>query len=66
MKKEKFVNTELMQILEKEIDLFKQGKSNIERAKAVANLCHKFIASKRLDIQEEERMRKELLKAIKS
>ena len=66
MKREKFVNTELMQVLEEEIDLFKQGKSNVERAKTIANLSHVFIASKRLDIQEEERMRRELLKAIKS
>lgn len=62
MKSVKFISSEIIPILEEEIDLFKQGKSNIERAKAVANLSHKFIASKRLEIQEEERIRRKLLK----
>ena len=66
MKSVKFISSEIIPILEEEIDLFKQGKSNIERAKAVANLYHVFIDTKRLDIQEEERMRRGLLKAIKS
>lgn len=64
MKRVKFRISELIPVIEEEIDLFKQVKSNIERAKAVANLCHKSIGTKRLEIQEEERIRRELLKEI--
>ncbi len=65
MKRHPFVNTNLIQTLEEEIKLFKQGKSNVEQAKSIAKVAQRLISLKMLEIQEEEKVLGELLIKIK-
>ncbi len=65
MKRHPFVNTNLIQTLEEEIELFKQGKSNVEQAKSIAKVAQRLISLKMLEIQEEEKVLGELLVKIK-
>ncbi len=65
MKRHPFVNTNLIQTLEEEIKLFKQGKSNVEQAKSIAKVAQRLISLKMLEIQEEEKVLGELLVKIK-
>jgi uncharacterized protein YajQ (UPF0234 family) len=64
MKRHPFVNTNLIQTLEEEIKLFKQGKSNVEQAKSIAKVAQRLISLKMLEIQEEEKVLGELLRKI--
>ncbi len=65
MKRHPFVNTNLIQTLEEEIKLFKQGKSNVEQAKSIAKVAQRLISLKMLEIQEEEKVLGELLGKIR-
>lgn len=65
MKRHPFVNTNLIQTMEEEIKLFKQGKSNVDQAKSIAKVAQRLISLKMLEIQEEEKVLGELLKKIK-
>jgi uncharacterized protein YajQ (UPF0234 family) len=65
MKRHPFVNTNLIQTLEEEIKLFKQGKSNVDQAKSIAKVAQRLISLKMLEIQEEEKVLGELLRKIK-
>jgi uncharacterized protein YajQ (UPF0234 family) len=64
MKRHPFVNTNLIQTLEEEIKLFKQGKSNVDQAKSIAKVARRLISLKMLEIQEEEKVLGELLRKI--
>jgi uncharacterized protein YajQ (UPF0234 family) len=64
MKRHPFVNTNLIQTLEEEIKLFKQGKSNVDQAKSIAKVAQRLISLKMLEIQEEEKVLGELLRKI--
>ena len=66
MKRHPFVNTNLIQTLEEEIKLFKQGKSNVAQAKSIAKVAQRLISLKMLEIQEEEKVLGELLVKIKN
>ena len=65
MKRHPFVNTNLIQTLEEEINLIEQGKSSIEQAKSVVKVAQRLISFKMLEIQEEEKVLRELLRKIK-
>ncbi|MGB2763039.1 MAG: hypothetical protein WBC20_01370 [Candidatus Aminicenantaceae bacterium] len=65
MKRHPFVNTNLIQTLEEEINLLKKGKPNIEQAISTAKVAQRLISFKMLEIQEEEKVLKELLRKIK-
>jgi len=65
MKRHPFVNTNLIQTLEEEIKLFEQGISNVEQAKSIAKVAQRLISLKMLEIQEEEKVLRELLVKIK-
>ena len=54
MKRHPFVNTNLIQTLEEEINLLKKGKPNIEQAISTAKVAQRLISFKMLEIQEEE------------
>jgi len=64
MKRHPFVNTNLTQTLEEEIKSFEKGKSNVEQAKSIAKVAQRMISFKMLEIQEEEKVLRELLKKI--
>ncbi len=65
MKRHPFVNTNLIQTLEEEIELFEQGKSNVDQVKSIAKVAQRLISLKMLEIQEEEKVLAELLVKIK-
>jgi len=65
MKRHPFVNTNLIQTLEEEIKSFEGGKSNIEQAKSIVKVAQRLISFKKLEIEEEEKVLRELLKKIK-
>ncbi len=58
------MDNEFIKILEEEIDLLRKENSDVERAKAIANLGKVFVESKKLDIQVEEDVLKDLIKEI--
>ena len=62
MERHPFVNTNLIQTIEEEIELLEQGKSNIEQAKSVAKVAQRLISLKMLEIQEEEKVLRELIR----
>ena len=64
MKRHPFINTNLIQTLEKEIKLLEQGESNIEQAKSVLKVAQRLISLKMLEIQEEEKVLRELIRKI--
>jgi len=64
MKRHPFVNTNLIQTLEEEIKSFEKGKSKVEQAKSIAKVAQRMISLKTLEIQEEEKVLRELLKKI--
>jgi len=65
MKRHPFVNTNLIQTLEEEIKSFEKGKSDVEQAKSIAKVAQRLISFKKLEIQEEEKVLRELLRKIK-
>ena len=65
MKRHPFINTNLIQTLEEEIKLLEQGESNIEQAKSVLKVAQRLISLKMLEIQEEEKVMRELIRKIK-
>jgi len=65
MKKHPFVNTTLIQTLEEEIKLFEQGEANVAQAKSIAKVAQRLISFKKLEIQEEEKILRELMRKIK-
>ena len=64
MKRHPFVNTNLIQTLEEEIKLLDQGKSSPEQAKSVIKVAQRLISFKMLEIQEEEKVLRELMRKI--
>lgn len=64
MKRHPFVNTNLIQTIEEEIDLLEQGKSNVEQAKSVVKVAQRLISLKMFEIQEEEKALRELTEKI--
>jgi hypothetical protein len=64
MKRHPFVNTNLIQTIEEEIKLLEQGKSNVEQAKSVVKVAQRLISLKMFEIQEEEKVLRELIKKI--
>ena len=64
MKKHPFVNTNLIQTLEEEIDLLEKGESSAEQARSVVNVAQRLISLKMLEIQEEEKVLRELMRKI--
>jgi hypothetical protein len=64
MKRHPFVNTNLIQTLEEEIKSFEKGKSNVEQAKSIAKVAQRMISLKTLEIQEEEKVLRELFSKI--
>jgi hypothetical protein len=66
MKKHPFVNTNLIQTLEEEIDLLEKGESSVEQARSVVNVAQRLISLKMLEIQEEEKVLRELMRKINS
>jgi hypothetical protein len=64
MERHPFVNTNLIQTLEEEIEHLDQGKSNVEQARSAAKVAKRLISFKMLEIQEEEKVLRELLKRI--
>jgi hypothetical protein len=64
MKKHPFVNTNLIQTLEEEIGLLEKGESSVEQARSVVNVAQRLISLKMLEIQEEERVLRELMRKI--
>ena len=66
MKKHPFVNTNLIQTLEEEIDLLEKGETSVEQARSVVNVAQRLISLKMLEIQEEEKVLRELMRKINS
>ncbi len=64
MKRHPFVNTNLIQTLDEEIKSLEQGKSDVEQAKSVVKVAQRLISFKMLEIQEEEKVLRELLSKI--
>ena len=64
MKRHPFVNTNLIQTLEEEIDLLKKGESSVEQARSVIKVAQRLISLKMLEIQEEEKVLRELMRKI--
>jgi len=64
MKRHPFVNTNLIQTIEEEIKLLEQGKSNVEQAKSVVKVAQRLISLKMFEIEEEEKVLRELIKKI--
>jgi hypothetical protein len=64
MKKHPFVNTNLIQTLEEEINLLEKGESSVEQARSVVNVAQRLISLKMLEIQEEEKVLRELMRKI--
>ena len=64
MKKHPFVNTNLIQTLEEEIGLLEKGESSVEQARSVVNVAQRLISLKMLEIQEEEKVLRELMRKI--
>ena len=64
MKRHPFVNTNLIQALEEEINQIEQGQSNIENAKSIAKVAQRFISLKKFEIEEEEKVLAELFARI--
>lgn len=64
MKRHPFVNTNLIQTIEEEINLLEQGKSNVEQAKSVVKVAQRLISLKMFEIQEEEKALRELTEKI--
>ncbi len=64
MKRHPFVNTNLIQTLEEEINLWDKGKSSPEQAKSVIKVAQRLISLKMLEIQEEEKVLRELMRKI--
>ncbi len=65
MKRHPFVNTTLIQTLEEEIKSFQEGKSDVEQARSVVKVAQRLISFKKLEIEEEEKVLRELLRKIK-
>ena len=65
MKRHPFVNTNLIQTLEEEIKSFEEGKSNVEQAKSIVKVAQRLISFKKLEIEEEEKVLRELLRKVK-
>ena len=66
MKKHPFVNTNLIQTLEEEIDLLEKGETSVEQARSVVNVAQRLISLKMLEIQQEEKVLRELMRKINS
>jgi len=66
MKRHPFVNTNLIQALEEEINQIEQGKSNLEQAKSIAKVAQRLISLKKFEIEEEEKVLAELFSKIES
>ncbi len=64
MKRHPFVNTNLIQTIEEEIKLLEDGKSNVEQAKSVVKVAQRLISLKMFEIEEEEKVLRELIKKI--
>ena len=64
MERHPFVNTNLIQTVEEEIKLLEQGKSDVEQAKSVVKVAQRLISLKMLEIQEEEKVLRELVRKI--
>ena len=64
MKRHPFVNTNLIQTLEEEINMLKQGESSVEQARSVVKVAQRLISLKMLEIQEEEKVLRELMRKI--
>lgn len=65
MKRHPFVNTTLIQTLEEEIKSIQEGKSDVEQARSVVKVAQRLISFKKLEIEEEEKVLRELLRKIK-
>lgn len=66
MKRHPFVNTNLIQALEEEINQIEQGQSNMEQAKSIAKVAQRLISLKKFEIEEEEKVLAELFSKIES
>lgn len=66
MKRHPFVNTNLIQALEEEINQIEQGQSNMEEAKSIAKVAQRLISLKKFEIEEEEKVLAELFSKIES
>lgn len=66
MKRHPFVNTNLIQALEEEINQIDQGQSNLEQAKSIAKVAQRLISLKKFEIEEEEKVLAELFTKIES
>ncbi len=66
MKRHPFVNTNLIQALEEEINHIEQGQSNVEQAKSIAKVAQRLISLKKFEIEEEEKVLAELFTKIES
>ena len=66
MKRHPFVNTNLIQALEEEINQIEQGQSNAEQAKSIAKVAQRLISLKKFEIEEEEKVLAELFTKIES
>ena len=64
MTRHPFVNTNLIQTIEEEINLLEQGESNVEQAKSVVKVAQRLISLKMFEIQEEEKALRELVRKI--
>jgi hypothetical protein len=64
MKRHPFVNTNLIQTLEEEINLLEKGESSAEQARSVIKVAKRLISLKMLEIQEEEKILRELMRKI--
>ena len=64
MKRHPFVNTNLIQALEEEINQIEQGQSNIEQSKSIAKVAQRLISLKKFEIEEEEKVLAELFARI--
>lgn len=64
MKRHPFVNTNLIQALEEEINQIEEGQSNPEQAKSIAKVAQRLISLKKFEIEEEEKVLAELFSKI--
>jgi hemerythrin-like domain-containing protein len=64
MKRHPFVNTNLIQALEEEINQIEQGQSNVEQAKSIAKVAQRLISLKKFEIEEEEKVLADLFTRI--
>lgn len=64
IKEERFISNDLIKILEKEINLVKEEKVDLERSKAIAELAHLIVEAKRIETKKERILIQELSKEI--